>query len=295
MTFFVPSLQLYRASALFETIRHEAQLSTDYRLSLFDLQTSSYQALQRVLVSLGENGRGSHFLRARPRVWVVPGLLGQKLIRCYNRPWSHNCNPVIELVFVNSANIYRARTTCCVPALGMKVKKAWLPTPEAFSLVKEVSESSTMWLMLRVKETQVLWKQSVLAGRPRSQRKCPGARDAWASCPPQVPSHHWHLGRVPEKMPGLFPLSFATYVFCLLSSKCFYSLGLLSGLWLVSDNSPSPVCGIMLGQHALPSPGPPLSVTLFQLPWPLPLVRPVQFCRPFPPTQSSGGRGPHQN
>lgn len=46
-------LQLYRASALFETIRHEAQHSTDYKLSLFDLQTSSYQALQRVLVSLG--------------------------------------------------------------------------------------------------------------------------------------------------------------------------------------------------------------------------------------------------
>lgn len=47
--------QLYRASALFETIRHEAQHSTDYKLSLFDLQTSSYQALQRVLVSLGIN------------------------------------------------------------------------------------------------------------------------------------------------------------------------------------------------------------------------------------------------
>lgn len=45
--------QLYRASALFETIRHEAQHSTDYKLSLFDLQTSCYQALQRVLVSLG--------------------------------------------------------------------------------------------------------------------------------------------------------------------------------------------------------------------------------------------------
>jgi hypothetical protein len=40
---------------LFETIRHEAQLSTDYKLSLFDLQTSSYQALQRVLVSLGHH------------------------------------------------------------------------------------------------------------------------------------------------------------------------------------------------------------------------------------------------
>uniref|UniRef100_A0A667Z367 Tetratricopeptide repeat domain 28 n=1 Tax=Myripristis murdjan TaxID=586833 RepID=A0A667Z367_9TELE len=47
--------QLYRASGLFETIRHETQHSTDYKLSLFDLQTSSYQALQRVLVSLGRH------------------------------------------------------------------------------------------------------------------------------------------------------------------------------------------------------------------------------------------------
>ncbi|XP_026541316.1 tetratricopeptide repeat protein 28 isoform X2 [Notechis scutatus] len=47
--------QLYRASALFETIRHEVRLSTDYKLSLFDLQTSSYQALQRVLVTLGHH------------------------------------------------------------------------------------------------------------------------------------------------------------------------------------------------------------------------------------------------
>ncbi|KAL2099941.1 hypothetical protein ACEWY4_004335 [Coilia grayii] len=47
--------QLYRASALFETIRHEAQHSTDYKLSLFHLQTACYQALQRVLVSLGHH------------------------------------------------------------------------------------------------------------------------------------------------------------------------------------------------------------------------------------------------
>lgn len=48
--------QLYRASVLFETLRHETQHSIDYKLSLFDLQTSSYQALQRVLVSLGRYG-----------------------------------------------------------------------------------------------------------------------------------------------------------------------------------------------------------------------------------------------
>ncbi|GAB6029967.1 Tetratricopeptide repeat protein 28 [Chamberlinius hualienensis] len=45
-------MQLYRAADLFESIRRECHGSTDYRLSLFDLQTASYQALQRVLVSL---------------------------------------------------------------------------------------------------------------------------------------------------------------------------------------------------------------------------------------------------
>ncbi|KAM8828144.1 tetratricopeptide repeat protein 28 isoform 2-T2 [Spinachia spinachia] len=47
--------QLYRSSVLFEAIRRETQHSTDCKLSLFDLQTGSYQALQRVLVSLGRH------------------------------------------------------------------------------------------------------------------------------------------------------------------------------------------------------------------------------------------------
>ena len=38
--------QLYKAVELFESIRREAQISSDYRMSLFDLQTASYQALQ---------------------------------------------------------------------------------------------------------------------------------------------------------------------------------------------------------------------------------------------------------
>lgn len=54
LSFIFAPFQLYRASVLFETIRHEMQHSADYKLSLFDLQTSAYQALQRVLVSLGE-------------------------------------------------------------------------------------------------------------------------------------------------------------------------------------------------------------------------------------------------
>ncbi|CAG2053316.1 unnamed protein product [Timema podura] len=38
--------QLERAAHLLETIRREARGSSDYKLSLFDLQTVSYQALQ---------------------------------------------------------------------------------------------------------------------------------------------------------------------------------------------------------------------------------------------------------
>ncbi|CAG5117419.1 unnamed protein product, partial [Candidula unifasciata] len=47
--------QLHRAADLFETIRRESQCSSEYRLSLFDLQTACYQTLQRVLVSLNRH------------------------------------------------------------------------------------------------------------------------------------------------------------------------------------------------------------------------------------------------
>lgn len=42
--------QLEAATNLLENIRREAKSSPDYKLSLFELQTSSYQVLQRVLV-----------------------------------------------------------------------------------------------------------------------------------------------------------------------------------------------------------------------------------------------------
>lgn len=48
-------MQLDRAAHLLETIRRDARGSQDYRLSLFDLQTASYQALQRVLVGMGRH------------------------------------------------------------------------------------------------------------------------------------------------------------------------------------------------------------------------------------------------
>ena len=38
--------QLYKAAELFESIRRDAQFNSEYQLSLFDLQTACYQALQ---------------------------------------------------------------------------------------------------------------------------------------------------------------------------------------------------------------------------------------------------------
>ncbi|XP_063219865.1 tetratricopeptide repeat protein 28 isoform X2 [Bacillus rossius redtenbacheri] len=45
--------QLERAAQLLESVRKEVRGSSDHKSSLFDLQTASYQALKKVLVSLG--------------------------------------------------------------------------------------------------------------------------------------------------------------------------------------------------------------------------------------------------
>ena len=52
-------MQLYKAAELFETIRRDQLISTDYKLSLFDLQTASYQALQVGNTSCV--GHGQHY------------------------------------------------------------------------------------------------------------------------------------------------------------------------------------------------------------------------------------------
>ena len=47
--------QLDLASRLFETIRQDVKGSTEYKLSLYDLQTACYQSLQRILVLLNRH------------------------------------------------------------------------------------------------------------------------------------------------------------------------------------------------------------------------------------------------
>lgn len=81
--------QLYQAADLFETIRRESQNSSDYKLSLFDLQTACYQALQRVLVTVDSHEEALVVAeRACTRAFidlllerqsgVLPGLLGER-------------------------------------------------------------------------------------------------------------------------------------------------------------------------------------------------------------------------
>lgn len=63
--------QLERAAQLLEGIRREATGTNDYKLSLFDLQTASYQALQRVLVALNKQDEALLIAeRGRTRAFV---------------------------------------------------------------------------------------------------------------------------------------------------------------------------------------------------------------------------------
>lgn len=99
-------------------------------------------------------------------------------------------------------------------------------------------------------ETQVLWKQNGLAGGPRSQRRCPGDRDTWTRCSPQVPCTIDKLLRgEPEKTSGPSPISSPTHVSC-------YPVSVFN-VWVcpldsdrVSGNSARPGSCMALGQHA---------------------------------------------
>ncbi|XP_065205556.1 tetratricopeptide repeat protein 28 isoform X2 [Planococcus citri] len=64
-------VHLDQAASLLEIIRRESTGSTDYKLSLFDLQTASYQALQSVLVALNRTEEAMLIAeRGRTRAFV---------------------------------------------------------------------------------------------------------------------------------------------------------------------------------------------------------------------------------
>ncbi|XP_063042348.1 tetratricopeptide repeat protein 28-like isoform X2 [Engraulis encrasicolus] len=117
--------QLYRASVLFEGIRHEAQHSSDYKLSLFDLQTSSYQALQRVLVSLGHHDEALAVAeRGRTRAFadlLVERQTGQQDVDA--------CSPATVEQILDSVNKQRALVLYFSLAAGYLY--SWLLAPGA--------------------------------------------------------------------------------------------------------------------------------------------------------------------
>ncbi|KAL2079565.1 hypothetical protein ACEWY4_025309 [Coilia grayii] len=117
--------QLYRASVLFEGIRHEAQHSSDYKLSLFDLQTSSYQALQRVLVSLGHHDEALAVAeRGRTRAFadlLVERQTGQQDVDA--------CSPATVEQILDAVNKQRALVLYFSLAAGYLY--SWLLAPGA--------------------------------------------------------------------------------------------------------------------------------------------------------------------
>uniref|UniRef100_A0AAV2IU21 Tetratricopeptide repeat protein 28 n=1 Tax=Knipowitschia caucasica TaxID=637954 RepID=A0AAV2IU21_KNICA len=99
--------QLYRASVLFETIRHETPHSMDYKLSLFDLQTSSYQALQRVLVSMGCHDEALA-IAERGRTRAFADLLVERQKETQQMPGADPYTPVTLEHLLDTVNSQKA-------------------------------------------------------------------------------------------------------------------------------------------------------------------------------------------
>lgn len=118
--------QLYRASALFETIRHETQHSTDYKLSLFDLQTSSYQALQRVLVSLGRHDEALA-IAERGRTRAFADLLVERQKGTQQAAGTDPCIPVTIEQILDTVNGQKA--TVLYYSLAGGFLYSWLISP----------------------------------------------------------------------------------------------------------------------------------------------------------------------
>lgn len=100
--------QLEVATHLLETIRREARNSPDYKLSLFELQTSSYQVLQRVLVGLNRQEEALVMAeRGRNRAFV--DLLLERFDYPKRRQWDEisptNLNQIKEIVNRQRASV----------------------------------------------------------------------------------------------------------------------------------------------------------------------------------------------
>lgn len=125
--------QLEAATHLLEMIRREARNSPDYKLSLFELQTSSYQVLQRVLVSLNrqeealvmaERGRNRAFVDLLlERQGLSPGNRSGNRI---GRQWDENSPTNFEQI---KEIVNRQRASVLYYSIAAGFLYAWLIVP----------------------------------------------------------------------------------------------------------------------------------------------------------------------
>lgn len=123
--------QLEAATHLLEMIRRETRNSPDYKVSLFELQTSSYQVLQRVLVSLNKQDEALVVAeRGRNRAFVDLLLERQGLssnARSKNKSNSDEVNPnSLEQI---KEIVNRQRATVLYYSIAAGFLYAWLIVP----------------------------------------------------------------------------------------------------------------------------------------------------------------------
>jgi hypothetical protein len=123
--------QLEAATHLLETIRREARNTPDYKLSLFELQSSSYQVLQRVLVGLNRQDEALVVAeRGRNRAFVDLLLERQGL----NDGRSKNKHNRFDDVITNSLDqikdiVNRQRASVLYYSVAAGFLYAWLIVP----------------------------------------------------------------------------------------------------------------------------------------------------------------------
>lgn len=119
--------QLEAATHLLEIIRREARNSPDYKLSLFELQTSSYQVLQRVLVGLNRQEEALVMAeRGRNRAFV--DLLLERQGNKNQRQWDENSPSSMTLEQIKEI-VNRQRASVLYYSVAAGFLYAWLIVP----------------------------------------------------------------------------------------------------------------------------------------------------------------------
>lgn len=121
--------QLEAATQLLECIRRETRNSPDYKLSLFELQTSSYQVLQRVLVALNRQEEALVMAeRGRNRAFVDLLLERQGIVASGDSTRKHDNNSPTSFEQIKEI-VNRQRASVLYYSVAAGFLYAWLIVP----------------------------------------------------------------------------------------------------------------------------------------------------------------------